>query len=400
MVIIRNARLLGPLTEGYEGMYADIWTEGGRIIEIRPEGWTPSGNGQYPEGAQIIDAAHNTVMPGLIDMHAHVYMKSLDFNKVKGLDAASSVLNAYVYAKEYLNAGYTTVRDCGCMYNVTVALDEARRAGEIDVPRLISSGQILTPTETGNDTFGELYVEADSPEEVRKAARRQFQLKNDFIKYMVTGAFLNEKGSPGMVIAALDELQAAVEIAEMKESYVCGHAHSAIGIKRAIEAGVRTIEHGVFLDDECIDLFQKTPNCYLVPTGAITIACEGDTEFLSDNLKEKAEQYFEDERNNINKAYQAGLKMGFGSDLDMENFVNNIGYEFTARTDYYNFKPMDILLQATKNSAEILRLDDITGTIKTGKAADIIICDGNPDENIRVMNKPLLHVLAEGKLIR
>lgn len=399
MIIIKNARLIGPLTEGYDGQYADIWVDNGRIAEIRPQGWTPSGNGIYPEGVQIMDARQNTVMPGLIDMHAHVYMKSLDFNKVKGLDAARSVLNAYMYAGEYLKAGYTTVRDCGCMYNVTVALEEARKAGELLVPRLVSSGQILTPTETGNDTFGELYVEADSPEEVRKAARRQFQLKNDFIKYMVTGAFLNEKGSPGMVIATLDELKAAVEIAEMKESYVCGHAHSAEGIKRAIAAGIRTVEHGVFLDDECIDLFQKTPNCYLVPTGAITIACEGDTEFLSDNLKEKAYQYFEEERNNINKAYQAGLKMGFGSDLDMENFVQNIGYEFTARTDYYNFKPMDILLQATKNSAEIMKLDDITGTVKVGKMADLIVCDGNPDENIRVMNKPLLHVMAEGKLV-
>ena len=91
--------------------------------------------------------------------------------------------------------------------------------------------------------------------------------------------------------------------------------------------------------------------------------------------------------------------MGFGSDLDMENFVQNIGYEFTARTDYYNFKPMDILLQATKNSAEIMKLDDITGTVKAGKMADLIVCDGNPDENIRVMNKPLLHVMAEGKIV-
>ena len=111
MIIIKNARLIGPLTEGYDGQYADIWVDNGRITEIRPQGWTPSGSGLYPEGVQVIDAAGNTVMPGLIDMHAHVYMKSLDFNKVKGLDAAHSVLNAYMYAGEYLKAGYTTVRD-------------------------------------------------------------------------------------------------------------------------------------------------------------------------------------------------------------------------------------------------------------------------------------------------
>ena len=162
MLIIRNARLLGPLTEGYDGQSADIWIENGRISEIRPEGWTPacSGTGTengcgIPEGAQIIDAAHHTVMPGLIDMHAHVYLKSLDFAKIRDLGPADSVLNAYIYAREYLKAGYTTVRDCGCMYNVTVAINDAAKRGELDAPRLISCGQILTPTETGNDTFGE-----------------------------------------------------------------------------------------------------------------------------------------------------------------------------------------------------------------------------------------------------
>ena len=122
--------------------------------------------------------------------------------------------------------------------------------------------------------------------------------------------------------------------------------------------------------------------------------------YMSQDLKEKAERYFDEERVNINKAYEAGLKLGFGSDLDMENFMSHVGYEFTARTDYYNFKPMDILLQATKNSAEIMMMDDEIGTIKVGKAADLVICDGNPDEDIRVMNRPLVHVISGGKIIR
>lgn len=404
MLIVKNARLVGALTEGYEDTFADIWIDDGRIMELRRPGWTPAeseaaASADLPS-AVIIDAAGKTVLPGLIDMHAHVYLKSLDLAKIRDHGPADSVLNAYQYAREYLKAGYTTVRDCGCMYNVTVAMEEARKRGELELPRLISSGQILTPTETGNDTFGELYTEVDSPEEVRKAARTQFKLKNDFIKYMVTGAFLNEKGSPGMVIACEDELRAAVEVAEMKESYVCGHAHSAEGIKRAIRAGIRTIEHGVFLDDECIELFQTTPNCFLVPTGAITLACAGDTEYMSENLKEKADRYFDEERININKAYEAGLKLGFGSDLDMENFLANVGYEFTARTDYYNFKPVDILLQATKYSAEIMKMDDEIGTIKVGKAADLFLADGNPDEDIRVMNRPPLHVIAGGKVVK
>ncbi|MBQ5599661.1 MAG: amidohydrolase family protein, partial [Lachnospiraceae bacterium] len=190
MLIVKNARLVGALTEGYEDTFADIWIDGGRIMELRRPGWTPAESeaaaGADLPGAVIIDAAGKTVLPGLIDMHAHVYLKSLDLAKIRDHGPADSVLNAYQYAREYLKAGYTTVRDCGCMYNVTVAMEEARKRGELELPRLISSGQILTPTETGNDTFGELYTEVDSPEEVRKAARTQFKLKNDFIKYMVT----------------------------------------------------------------------------------------------------------------------------------------------------------------------------------------------------------------------
>ena len=121
---------------------------------------------------------------------------------------------------------------------------------------------------------------------------------------------------------------------------------------------------------------------------------------MSENLKEKADRYFDEERININKAYEAGLKLGFGSDLDMENFLANVGYEFTARTDYYNFKPVDILLQATKYSAEIMKMDDEIGTIKVGKAADLFLADGNPDEDIRVMNRPPLHVIAGGKVVK
>ena len=103
MLIIQNARLLGPLTEGYDGQFADLWIEDGVIREIRPEGWNPGCSGMVaakrcgiPEGAQIVDAAHHTVMPGLIDMHAHVYLKSLDFAKIKDLVPADSVLNAYI----------------------------------------------------------------------------------------------------------------------------------------------------------------------------------------------------------------------------------------------------------------------------------------------------------------
>lgn len=394
MLILKNCRLIKELCEGFEEPYGDLLIEEKIIKDIKPAGFDG-----WPQEAQVIDAGGGTLLPGLIDMHAHVYLRSMDFRELLEYDEAATILNSYEFAHEYLMQGYTTIRDAGCMFNATVAINDAVKRGELQAAKIISSGQILTATETGNDTFGGLYIETDGADQVRAAARKQFKLKNDFIKFMATGAFLNEKGRPGLTIATLEEMKAAVEIAEMKDSYVAGHAHGSEGIKRAVEAGFRTIEHAVFIDDEAIEMILQRKDCFVVPTGAVTLVCNEDTEYLTPDMMDKALRYYDDERNAINKAYNAGLKMGFGSDLDMIDFKNHIGYEFIARTDYYNFKPIDILLQATKNSAEIMMLDDKIGTIKTGKYADLIVTDGNPDLDIKVMTKPLQHVIQEGKVI-
>lgn len=392
MLVLKNCRLVPQLTEGYEGTTANVLLDGKLIADIRPADYV------FNEEFDSFDLEGKTLLPGLIDLHTHLCIRDSNYTNLILEDEGTQIFNNYAFAKEFLKAGYTTVRDCGGIYNATVTVMEAIKKGIVQGPRIISSGQILTPTETGNDTFGGMYTEADGVEEVRKAAREQLRRGSDFIKFMVTGAFLNEKGDPGQLITTVDELRAAVEVAELKNTYVAAHCHSDRGIRTAIEAGVRTIEHAVFITEETTELLMNKKDMFIVPTGAVGMNCIAeDNELVTPDAYEKNKKYEETEKNAINMIYRAGLKLGFGSDIDMESFLKVPGYEFRARREFYDFKDLDILLQATKNNAEIAGLDDRIGTIKAGKIADLVVVDGRPDEDIYAMTKAPVRVFAEGR---
>lgn len=398
MILLQNCRLIPELTEDFDGRYADIIIDEQKILDICQPGTVKDFEGE------IMDMEGKTVMPGFFDLHCHVYM--FELGKIAEMDSkeeAYTFVDAYNFSKEYLKQGYTTLRDAGCAYNITTKLMKLRKQGLIDpVPDIISSGRALTPTNPSNEEYSHLYEVADGPYEVRKAARKQFEAGNDIIKYMVTGCYLDESGIPGISIATEDELRAAVEVAKMRGSYVMGHAHGADGIKTAIRAGLYTIEHGSFIDDEAIEMLKGREDCYLVPTAGIGLACmtEEGQEGLSDSITEKAIKYEKQEKACINKAYAAGLKMGFGSDIDYKTFKETVGLEFIARREWYDFKPMDILLQATKYSAEIAGLIEEKGTIKVGKNAELVVIDGNPDEDINVMRKLPSYVFFRGEVIK
>ncbi|MDF3000130.1 MAG: putative amidohydrolase [Bacillota bacterium] len=392
MVVLRNCRLVKELTEGYEGLYADVLLTEQYISEIQPTGYAFVG--EYEE----LDLQGKTLLPGLFELHAHLYGFIYNPYELQAMSVGKITFGAYAFAKAYLDAGYTTVRDCGSSHNCVAAIRDAIRQGIIGGPRLISSGLIITPTETGNDTFRDLYYEADGPEEIRKACRTELQKGNDFIKLMVSGAFMNEGADPGIQITELDEVKAAVDAAKRKGTYVAAHCHGTEAIKTAIKAGVRTIEHGTYLDDEVIDMLKDRKDCFLIPTGAIGLYClDESNQDVPAELLEASKKCAAIEIANINKAYEAGLRLGFGSDIDLQAFLKVPGYEFIARKEYYTFRDIDILLQATKYSAEIAGASDTLGTIKAGKLADLVVVAGNPDEDIYVMTKPMIHIFTNGK---
>lgn len=394
MILIKNCRLIPQLTEGFAGTLADIIIDDEKILAI-----TEVGRHEDFEGT-IIDAEGGTLLPGFFDLHAHLYLTELNLAALDSRNAVDTAFAAYAFSREYLSQGYTTIRDAGCPYNVTKGLMNARNKGIVNVPDIISSGHILTPTENGNDEYQNLYDVVDGADEFRKGARRQLEAGNDVVKVMVTGAFLNESGDPGQTIVTEDELKAAVQIAKMKNTYVMGHAHGADGIKLGIRCGLRTVEHCCFIDDEAIEMLKNNTETYMIPTGTVSIASlDEETTELKEGAAEKSTKYEKIEIESVNKAYRAGLKMGFGSDADYTNFAKKPGLEFIARTDWYDFDYMDILLQATKYSAEILEMDDQKGTIKVGKCAELVIVEGNPDEDIYVMKKKPKYVFFRGEII-
>lgn len=393
MILLKNCRLIEELTEGYSKSLGDIVIDNDKIVAIEEPGTIESFDGR------VIDVEGATVLPGFFDLHAHLYCTELNLLKLDHKDMVETCFDMYKFAREYLCQGYTTIRDAGGPFNAVRGLKKAKENGIINVPDLIASGKAITPTENGNNEYTLLYSVADGAAEFRKAARKEFESGNDVIKVMVTGAFLNESGDPGQTITTEDELRALVEIANLKKSYVMGHAHGTEGIKLAIRAGLRTIEHGTFIDDEGIEMLKDNPNCFMIPTGTVSlVTVEEDTELLS-GAAEKCKIYEEIEKNCVNKAYRAGLKLGFGSDADYENFSKQPGLEFLARTDWYDFEYKDILLQATKYSAEIAGMDDVKGTIKVGKNAELVVVNGNPDEDIYVMREKPRYVFFNGEVI-
>lgn len=394
MMLLKNCRLIPELTEGYDGDRADVVIDDRTILSITAPGEISDFSGR------VIDVEGNTLLPGFFDLHAHLYLTELNLAANDRKDPVTTAFDVYAFAREYLRQGYTTIRDAGGPYNVTKGLSRAAAKGIVNVPDIISSGHAITPTEGGNDEYTILYEVADGADEFRKAARKQLEAGNDVVKVMVTGAFLNESGDPGQTIVTEEELRAAVQVATMKNTYVMAHTHGAEGIKLAIRCGVRTVEHCCFIDDEAIAMLKDNPRCFAVPTGTVSITTiDEDEHDLLEGAAEKCKTYEDIERECVNKAYQAGLKLGFGSDADYANFAKKPGLEFISRTDWYDFQYKDILLQATKYSAEIAGLEDTKGTIKVGKNAELVVVEGNPDEDIYVMKKKPKYVFFHGEVI-
>ena len=165
MVVIKNCRLVAALTEGFSEEYADICIEGKCIKWILPAGQHPEHCITGDEKAEVVDGKGRTLIPGLFEMHAHLYGFIFNPYELQCMDAGKIIFGALDFANEYLRQGFTTIRDCGSSYNCAASIRDAISAGIIKGPRIVSCGLIITPTETGNDTFSDLYAEADGAEE-------------------------------------------------------------------------------------------------------------------------------------------------------------------------------------------------------------------------------------------
>lgn len=395
MLVLKNCNLVTELVEGYKERTGDIHVDGERISGIYPCG------SEIPAGSEVMDMSGKYVMPGFFDLHIHFTLSGGDTLVDNMKSPVQQALDAAQFAKDTLMAGFTTVRDVGSSYNVAVDLRNAIDAGKLTGPNIIASGKILTPTESGNEFFKGLYVEADSKDEIWKAVRGEMKAGADFIKIMGTGAVMNPGGQPGQPIYTLEELKHVVEAAKFKNTYVATHCHGTVSIKNSVKAGVRTIEHGSILDDEAIDMLKGNTESYIVPTLSIIRGLVKSVPESSTFMVEKAKFVERSVKVGIRKAYEAGLVLGFGTDQGgTPLFHGDNADEFLHRKEFWDMDEVDILKQATINSAILAKREADYGTIKVGKIADLVATGGDPIKDISVTKTNLTTVIKSGVVVK
>lgn len=347
---------------------------------------------------KVIDLKNKYVMPGLIDMHVHIEgetNRELYLKRYQNREA-DVAFEAHKAAQTTLMAGFTTVRELGGS-GVNISIRNAINRGIVTGPRIITAGKVISTTGGhGDPTSGlsPIYTPTDerfmngvidSYDEARKAVRQRYKDGSDFIKITATGGVTSVTKNGKAPHFMDDELRGVVETAKDYGFHVAAHAHGAEGMKRALRAGVKTIEHGSLLDDECIALF-KEKGAYLVPT--ITAG-----KMVSDSAKvkgyypaivaAKAIEVGEQIQKSFAKAYKAGVKIAFGTDAAVFPHGYN-AKEFQYMTEA-GMPMIEALQCATVVNANVLDMSDQIGTIEPNKLADIIAVDSNPLNDPKVM---------------
>jgi imidazolonepropionase-like amidohydrolase len=360
---------------------------------------------------KVIDLKSRTVLPGLIDAHVHLEHETSPNAQLKEftMSAVDVAFQSTVYAKTTLMAGFTTVRDVGGS-GVNIALRNAIRKGIVVGPRVYTAGKIISSTGGhGDPTHGyreglhadPSYTEtvADGKDACIKAVRQLYKEGADLVKITASGGVLSlEKDGAGAQFSD-EELRAIVSTAKDYGMPVAAHAHGAEAMKRAIKAGVTSIEHGTFMDDEAIELFKKYGVWY-VPT---IIAGKSVTDsakkpgYFPPVIAAKALATGPIIQGTFGKAYKAGVKIAFGTDAGVYAHGKN-WMEFIYMTEA-GMPAMEALKCATQNAAELIGVSDKVGSIEAGKLADIVAVDGDPIRDIHAMGQ-VKFVMKDGVIYK
>ena len=398
----------GRVIDGNGGLieHGVLVTDGNRIKTVCDEK-----DFVMPEEAEELKVRNATIMPGFIEQHVHLGLGTANYLMVYYKTDVQKTCQAVHDMEKLIEAGFTSVREVGGFGNY---LAEAVEEGLVKGPRICSSGKIISMTGGHGDFIQKLPISAnaernhvaviaDGVDEVRKACRMQFREGAKFIKTMTTGGVTSQADSPKACQYTLSEIRTMVEEAELRGSYVSSHAQTLTGIKNALKGGIKSIEHGMELDDECIELFHKT-GAWLVPTFTIVKTYMDHLDLLPPYAAEKILIANKNHLASFKKAYDAGIKIGFGADLVGDKNICPYGIdgmEFVL-LNQAGMTPMETIIAATKTGSELIMREDELGTLEPGKLADITICEGNPLEDISILAdvNNIKLVLLDGKPVK
>lgn len=398
LVAVTAARLVdvdsGALREN-----AVVVVEGERIVDVRTDG-------QVPAGAQRIDLGDVTLLPGLIDCHVHIDGQSGDFyTEAFRRSPIDNAVKSHIYARRTLLAGFTTVRNLGSAEFIDVALRNAINRGEVQGPRILASGVALGATGGHADGgtgfspylhFSGFSGIADGVDAIRAKVRFDVKYGADVIKFMASAGVLSEEESVGEPQYSQEEMDALVDEAHRWHRKVAAHAHGTEAIKMAVRAGVDSIEHGSFLDDEAIALMKKH-GTWLVAD------IYNDDYILSEfarlkypqSMIEKERKVGRTQRESFRNAVKAGVKIAYGTDAGVYPHGDN-ARQFVKMTEWGQ-TPMQALQSATVRAAELLGRSDQVGALRNGLYADLVAVPGNPLQDIAVMER-VSFVMKAGKV--
>jgi imidazolonepropionase-like amidohydrolase len=377
---------------------ADVAVADGRIVDV----------GTGLDGDEAVDVNGKALLPGLFDTHVHVVLAGPDLVARLNRPFSYQFFQAADHLRRTLEVGITTVRDAG---GADLGVKEAVERGLVEGPRMRIAVQILSQTGGHNDNWMVCGAEVaamvhpglpspivDGRVEARRKVRELIRAGADQIKVCTSGGVLSPRDDPKHAHFRMDELEEMVAEAAAAHTYVMAHAQATDGIKNAVRAGIRSIEHGIFLDDEAIAMMLEK-GTWLVPTLVAPVSVLEAVDAgarMPEQMIQKARDVIDVHRESIRRAVAAGVRIAMGTDSGVGPHGTNLR-ELALMHDV-GMKPEDVLVATTSSAAELLGLADELGTVEPGKRADLVVLDGDPFD-FEGIDKRVEQVWKDGRLV-